>query len=112
MKITWVTRSFKDYRIPVYAALDKLRIDSHLLVGNIPLSVQEEYMHSLISPRFSAIWLIAMLNNRNLRKEHPYTRVEARYREARLPPKPERVYSPLLSSMGSRAMYECVENTH
>lgn len=29
-------------------------------------------MHSLISARIGAIWLIAMLNNRNLRKEHPY----------------------------------------
>lgn len=41
-----------------------------------------------------------------------YTRVEARHRETRLPPKPERAYSPLLSSVVSRARYECVENAH
>jgi len=53
-------------------SLDYEKLFYKHLLRSIPLSVQEEYMHSLISARIGAIWLIAMLNNRNLRKEHPY----------------------------------------
>lgn len=45
MKIVWATRSFLDYRIPVYAELDKLCNKQFTLVYNgevVPRSVQEK----------------------------------------------------------------------
>lgn len=53
-------------------SLDYEKLFYKHLLRSIPLFVQEEYMRSLISARLDAIWLIALLNNRNLKEKHLY----------------------------------------